>query len=188
MVCLQETHALSSDELSVWFSRFSYLCLGSFGSSSCGVTILYRPVLCGSAVCDFDARFVPVEFNLRDSVFGVACCYAPNRNPDRDAFLHRCIDSHSVHSIHFPFSFSFSFSFPFHFPFIPFIFIPFVHSGLLLYVTILILFSIVLSTVVVLVPQFDTSCESSILLSAFFCDCCMVDIWRLKHPDVPSFT
>ena len=38
---LQETHALSSDELSVWFSRFGYLFLGSFGSSySCGVAIL----------------------------------------------------------------------------------------------------------------------------------------------------
>ena len=46
VVCLQETHALSSDELSVWFSRFDYLFLGSFGSSySCGVAILYRPVV-----------------------------------------------------------------------------------------------------------------------------------------------
>ena len=41
VVCLQETHALSSDELSVWFSRFGYMFLGSFGSSySCGVAIL----------------------------------------------------------------------------------------------------------------------------------------------------
>ena len=46
VVCQQETHALSSDELSVWFSRFGYLCLGSFGSSrSCVVTILYHPLL-----------------------------------------------------------------------------------------------------------------------------------------------
>ena len=94
VVCLQETHALSSDELSQWFSRFGYLCLGSFGSShSCGVAILYRPVLSCSAFCDFDGRFVLGGFTFRDSVFRVACCYAPNRNHDRDAFFHRCINS-----------------------------------------------------------------------------------------------
>ena len=92
VVCLQETHALSSDEQ--WFSRFGYLCLGSFGAShSCGVAILYRPVLSCSALCDFDGHFVLGEFTFRDSVFRVACCCAPNRNPDRDAFFHRCIDS-----------------------------------------------------------------------------------------------
>ena len=35
---------------------------------------------------------------------------------------------------------------------------------------------------------FDTSRESSNLLSVFFRDCCVVDIWRLKHPGVSGFT
>ena len=72
----------------------SVLCLRSFGSSPswCGA-ILYRPVLSGSAVCDFDGRFVLAEFTLHDSVFRVGWWYAPNRNPDCDAFLHCWIDS-----------------------------------------------------------------------------------------------
>ena len=37
--------------------------------------------------------FFLVEFGLRGSVFRVASIYAPNRNPDRDAFFVRCIDS-----------------------------------------------------------------------------------------------
>ena len=94
MVCLQDTSALSSDELSVWFLWFGYLCLGSFGSShSCGAAILYHPVLSCSTVCDFDSHFALAEFTFGDSVFRVACCYAPNHNPDHDAFLHYCIDS-----------------------------------------------------------------------------------------------
>ena len=157
VACLQETHALSSDELSQWFSRFGYLCLGSFGSShSCGVAILYRPVLSCSALCDFDGRFVLGEFTFRDSVFRVACCYAPNRNPDRDAFFHRCIDSID--------------------PSVPTLLCGDFNT----------------------VPDrfidrrgscpFDTSRESSNLLSVLFRDCCVVDIWRLKHPGVSGFT
>ena len=45
------------------------------------------------ALCDFDGRFVLGEFTFRASVFRVACCYAPSRIPDRDAFFYRCIDS-----------------------------------------------------------------------------------------------
>ena len=157
VVCLQETHALSSDELSQWFSRFGFLCLGSFGSShSCGVAILYRPVLSCSALCDFDGRFVLGEFTFRDSVFRVACCYAPNRNPDRNAFFHRCIDSID--------------------PSVPTLLCGDFNT----------------------VPDrfldrrgscpFDTSRESSNLLSVLFRDCCVVDIWRLKHPGVSGFT
>ena len=56
--------------------------------------VLYRLVLdCWSVVCEFDGRFVLVEFSLRGSVFCVASICAPNCNPDRDAFLVRCIDS-----------------------------------------------------------------------------------------------
>ena len=88
VVCLQETHAVSNDDLLSWFSRFGYLCAGSFGTNySRGVVVFYRLVLeCRSVVCEFDGRFVLVEFRLRGSVFRVASIYAPNRNPDRDAF------------------------------------------------------------------------------------------------------
>ena len=41
----------------------------------------------------FACWIVLVEFSLRGSVFRVASIYAPNRNPDRDAFLVRCTDS-----------------------------------------------------------------------------------------------
>ena len=33
VVCLQETHAVSNDDLLSWFSRFGYLCAGSFGTN-----------------------------------------------------------------------------------------------------------------------------------------------------------
>jgi len=89
-------------------------------------------------------RFVLAEYTFRDSVFRIACCYAPNHNPGRDAFLHCCIDS----------------------------------------------IDLVLDRVVARRGScpFDTSRESSILLSALLRDCCVVDIWRLKHPDAPGFT
>ena len=104
-----------------------------------------------SALSDFDGRFVLGEFTFRDSVFRLACCYAPNRNPDRDAFFHRCIDSID--------------------PSVPTLLCGDFNT----------------------VPDrfidrrgscpFDTSRESSNLLSFLFRDCCVVDIWRLKHPE-----
>lgn len=85
---------ISADELSAWFSQYGYLCVGSFASPrSCGVAILYRSRFSASTVCAFDGRFVLAEFAFRDSVFRVACCYVPNRNPDRDTLLTRCSDS-----------------------------------------------------------------------------------------------
>ena len=95
VVCLQETHAVSFADLQSWFSRFGFLCAGSFGSvHSCGVAVLYRPVFeCKSVVCEFDGRFVLVELAFRGAVFRVASIYAPNRNPDRDDFFVRCANA-----------------------------------------------------------------------------------------------
>ena len=75
VVCLQETHNVSNNDLLSWFSRFGYLCAGSFGTNhSRGVVVLYRSVLeCRSVVCEFDGRF-----GLCGSVFCVASIYAPN--------------------------------------------------------------------------------------------------------------
>ena len=85
VVCLQETRAVSSSELSSWVSRFGYLCAGSSGSNrSCGVAVLFRSVLtCRDVLCEFDGRFVLAQFEFHDSVFRVSCVHAPNRNPDR---------------------------------------------------------------------------------------------------------
>ena len=35
---------------------------------------------------------------------------------------------------------------------------------------------------------FDVSCESSVILSGLFLDCCVVDIWCELHPGVSAFT
>ena len=95
VVCRQETHAVSSADLQWWFSRFGFLCAGSFGSvQSCGVAVLYRPVFeYKSVVCEFDGRFVLVKLAFRGAVFRVASIYAPNRNPDRDDFFVRCVNA-----------------------------------------------------------------------------------------------
>ena len=158
VVCLQETHAVSNDDLLSWFSRFGYLCAGSFGTNhSRGVVVLYRSVLeCRSVVCEFDGRFLLVEFGLCGSVFGVASIYAPNRNPDRDAFLVRCVDSMD--------------------PAVPTLLcgdfntvLDHVrdHRGSC---------------------RFDVSRESSALLSVLFSDCCVLDIWHERHPNDSAFT
>ena len=43
VVCLQDTHTVSNDDLLSWFSRFGYLCAGSFGTNhSRGVVVLYH--------------------------------------------------------------------------------------------------------------------------------------------------
>ena len=56
VLCLQETHAVSSTHLQLWFSRFGFSCACSFGSvHSYGVAVSYRPVFeCRSVVCEFD--------------------------------------------------------------------------------------------------------------------------------------
>ena len=158
VVCLQETHAVSSSELSSWVSRFGYLCTGSFGSNrSCGVAILYRSVLgCRDILCEFDGRFVLAEFEFRESVFRVACVYAPNRNPDRDEFFVHCVD-HIDPSV------------------------PTLLCGD---------FNTVLDRLMDRRGScpFDTSRESTSVLRALFLDCCVVDVWRLKHPSDSCFS
>ena len=158
VVCLQETHAVSFSELSSWVSRFGYLCAGSFGSNrSCGVAILYRSVLvCRDILCEFDGRFVLAELEFHESVFRVACVYAPNRNPDRDEFLVRCVN-HIDPSV------------------------PTLLCGD---------FNTVLDRSMDRRGScpFDTSRESSPVLRALFVDCCVVDVWRLRHPSDSCFS
>lgn len=93
-VCLQETHILSCVECEAWFSSYGFLTFASPGSvHSCGTVILYRPKFeLTNSVSDSDGRFVLAHFKHREICFGVASIYAPNRNPERNDFLHYCID------------------------------------------------------------------------------------------------
>lgn len=94
IVCLQETHVSSCAEADFWFSSYGFLALSSPGSiHSCGSVILYRPtfVLVKSSI-DRQGRFVLAHFKKDDLIFGVACLYAPNRNPSRNDFFDYCAD------------------------------------------------------------------------------------------------
>jgi len=59
---------------------------------SCGSVILYRPTfeLCKTAF-DPGGRFVLANFKHHGSSFGLACVYAPNRNPERNEFFDFCV-------------------------------------------------------------------------------------------------
>ena len=158
LVCLQETHAVSFADLQSWFSRFGFLCAGSFGSiHSCGVAVLYRPVFkCKSVVCEFDGRCVLVELAFLGAVFRVASIYAPNRNPDRDDFFVRCPNAID--------------------PSVPTLLCGDFNT----------VFDRVVDRRGSC--PFDVSRESSAMLSSLFSDCCVVDIWRVLHPGVSAFS
>ena len=158
VVCLQETHAVSFADLQSWFSRFGFLCAGSFGSvHSCGVAVLYRPVFeCKSVKCEFDGRFVLVELAFRGAVFRVASIYAPNRNPDRNDFFVRCANAID--------------------PSVPTLLCGDFNT----------VFDRVVDRRGSC--PFDVSRESSAMLFSLFSDCCVVDIWRVLHPGVSAFS
>lgn len=93
-VCLQEAHVLSAEECVSWFSSYGYLAVASPGSArSCGTVVLYRSTYSlRNFWTDDHGRFVLAEFECRGNVFRLASFYAPNRNPERDAFLLDCVD------------------------------------------------------------------------------------------------
>ena len=58
-----------------------------------GVAVLLRPSLdLVNSVFDSNSRFIMGHFKYHGLTFGVACVYAPNRNPDRNDFFDFCID------------------------------------------------------------------------------------------------
>ena len=91
-VCLPETHVSSCSECFSWFSPYGFQSLASPGTAhSCGSVILYRSTFeLSRSSFDFSGRFVLAHFKFRDSLFGVACVYAPNRNPERNDFFTYC--------------------------------------------------------------------------------------------------
>ena len=87
--CLLETHVLSVEECSSWFSSSGFLTVCSPGSAnSCGSVIIFRPIYSLLDSWKDDAgRFVMAGFSFHNISFRVACLYAPNRNPARDDFF-----------------------------------------------------------------------------------------------------
>ena len=86
VVCLQETHCLSSSECSSWFLSSGFSAVAYPGSShSCGFIVLFLPSLSlVNSWGDVPGRYLQVEFSFFSSSFRVCCVYAPNRNPARD--------------------------------------------------------------------------------------------------------
>ena len=89
VVCLQETHCLTTKECSSWFLTSGFSSVLSPGSvHSCGCAVLFHPSLSlVNSWCDADGRFLQCEFSFLGKPFRVCCIYGPNRNPARDQFL-----------------------------------------------------------------------------------------------------
>ena len=158
IVCLQETHCLSSAECSSWFLSSGFSAVISLGSShSCGCIVLFRPSLSlVNSWCDVLGRYLQVEFSFFGKSFRVCCVYAPNRNPARDQFvvdLHSKIDPSIPTGLCGDFNEVFDRSLD--------------HAGGGLSVS----------------PR-----DSSSSLKYLFEDCCVIDIWRYLHPSSSGFT
>ena len=89
LVCIQETHSTSDSEITSWFSSSGYLSASSHGSNkSSGVCTLFKSSFkMVSAIKDDSGRFLLCHFDSKGKFFQLANVYAPNRNPDRDAFF-----------------------------------------------------------------------------------------------------
>ena len=76
--------------MSVLVPFFGFLSCVSPGSNrSCGCIVLFRPSLSlVGSWSDSEGRLLQCEFQLRGVRFRVISLYAPNRNPQRNAFLH----------------------------------------------------------------------------------------------------
>ena len=158
VVCLQETHCISSAECLSWFSSSGFSSVLSSGSThSCGNIILFRPSLSlVNSWRDTDGRLVQCEFSFHDKSFRVCCIYCPNRNPTRDQFLddlHASIDPSVPTILAGDFNMVIDHSVD--------------RFGS---------------------DPADSSRESSSSLQDLFDACCVIDIWRYLHPSSSAFT
>ena len=158
VVCLQETHCLSTVECSSWFLSSGFSSVLSPGSAhSCGCIVLFRPSLSlVNSWSDVNGRFLQCEFSFLGKSFRVCCIYGPNRNPARDQFLddlHPRIDPSIPTVLAGDFNTVFDRSLD--------------RLGS---------------------DPADSSRESSSSLRDLFEACCAVDIWRYMHPSSSSFT
>ena len=157
-VALQETHAVSCDEASSWFSCFGFDVVSSPGSArSCGVALLFRAKYSIIKTCfDKSGRFIQAEFTIDGITFSVVCVYSPNLKPDRDVFFRFVTDKVN--------------------PATPTVILGDFNA----------VFDRTMDrrgsgTV-------DVSRESFLALKSLFDDCCVVDVWRHLHPRDRSFT
>ena len=158
VVCLQETHCVSSTECLSWFSSSGFSSVVSPGSvHSCGNIILFRPSLSlVNSWCDGDGRFLQCEFSFLGKSFQVCSVYSPNRNPARDQFLddlHHKVDPSVLTVLAGDFNTVFDCSVD--------------RFGS---------------------DPSDSSRESSSSLQGLFNACCITDVWRYLHPSSPGFT
>ena len=89
IVCLQETHASSHESIRKWFANSGYRVASSCHTNkSAGTAILVQDTHKISKIIKDDAgRFVQVLINFDDDQLSFVSIYAPNRNPERNAFL-----------------------------------------------------------------------------------------------------
>ena len=158
IVCLQETHCVSSADCSLWFSSSGFAsCISPGSNHSRGCIVLYRPSLSFvNSWSDDDGRLVQCEFSVRDKLFRVCCLYAPNRNTERGQFLDGLpgnIDPSVPTVLVGDFNTVFDRQMD--------------RRGS---------------------DPLDSSRESSASLEALFDACCVIDIWRYLHPDSVGFT
>ena len=158
IVCLQETHSLSTHEVSSWFSSLGYSAFVSPGTSfGRGTAVLFKAsfVLIGS-FCDVEGLFVTSDFSFRDKVFRVVSLYAPNDYRERNNFL-SFVMSNVDPAIHTLLCGDFNSVFDRSLD----------RCGS---------------------DPSDYGRESTVLMSALFREACVVDAWRHCHPTSKSFT
>ncbi len=89
VACLQETHAPSHESIRKWFANSGFRVVSSSVSNKrCGSAILIKDSLNVKQVIRDDAgRFVQVLVDFGEDQLSFISLYAPNKNPDRNAFF-----------------------------------------------------------------------------------------------------
>ncbi len=89
VACVQETHAPSHEPIRKWFANSGYRVVSSSVSNKrCGTAILIKDTFKIKQVIRDDAgQFVQVLVDLGDDELSFLSLYAPNKNPERNAFF-----------------------------------------------------------------------------------------------------
>ena len=89
VACLQETHAPSHESIRKWFANSGFRVVSSSVSNKrCGSAILIKDSLNVKQVIRDDAgRFVQALVDFGEDQLSFISLYAPNKNPDRNAFF-----------------------------------------------------------------------------------------------------
>ena len=89
VACLQETHAPSHESIRKWFANSGFRVVSSsISNKRCGTAILVRDSLKVTKVITDDAgRFVQALVDFGEDQLSFISLYAPNRNPERNAFF-----------------------------------------------------------------------------------------------------